>query len=354
MRTRPVSPAPVGFCAALFLLTALLLLPPLAGAQIARPLPTTPTFTPEQVRLHVLRGRFTGTVTVDPNGRGDYSDLSDALTFVTAQTRSQALRWLVLVYPGQQTGATGANLTEATVTIPSWTSIQGVVGISANGSLYSPTIRVTGTSGNLVTFGAGASLEDVTLLMSANVTAAAVLANAPTGVSTIYMRNVGLIGSSGDGFALDLLSVAGDTALFCDGCYLAKLGAGTLTRHVVTAGTSSVTLTGGRLVPGTSQAKAVETTSTSTLRLQGTRIDTGFTVDLTNTGGTLTEAFSTYTTSAGTIGKADGHFAKLHATPQTPASAAAACDPGQIAGDTGFLYFCPASGTWLRVAIATW
>jgi hypothetical protein len=174
-------------------------------------------------------------------------------------------------------------------------------------------------------------MEDVTLLMSANVTAAAVLANIPTGVSTIYLRNVGLIGSSGDGFTLDLLSVAGDSVVYCDGCYLAKLGAGTLTRHVVTAGTSSVTLTGGRLVPGTSQAKAVETTATSTLHLQGARIDSGFTADLTNTAGTLTEAFTTYTTSAGTIGHAEGNFTKLHAALQTPASAGAACKAGQIA-----------------------
>lgn len=41
-------------------------------------------------------------------------------------------------------------------------------------------------------------------------------------------------------------------------------------------------------------------------------------------------------------------------TPQTPASAAAACTIGQLAWDTSFIYVCVATNTWKRVAIATW
>jgi len=165
----------------LALLSVWMAIPDPAFAQ--QPRPSTPQRLLDStdslgIKRWLAASRFTGTVTVDPGGRGDYADLGDALTYVTAQTRSQALRWLVLVYPGQQTGATGANLTEASVTIPSWTSIQGVVGINAQGSLYAPTVRVSGTSGNLVAFGQGASVEDVTFLMSANVTAAAL--RAPT------------------------------------------------------------------------------------------------------------------------------------------------------------------------------
>jgi hypothetical protein len=40
--------------------------------------------------------------------------------------------------------------------------------------------------------------------------------------------------------------------------------------------------------------------------------------------------------------------------PETPASAAAAGEAGQIAWDANFVYVCVATNTWKRVAIATW
>lgn len=47
-------------------------------------------------------------------------------------------------------------------------------------------------------------------------------------------------------------------------------------------------------------------------------------------------------------------FTKLYITSQTPASSSAQCTIGQIAADTGFMYFCISTDTWKRVAIATW
>lgn len=41
-------------------------------------------------------------------------------------------------------------------------------------------------------------------------------------------------------------------------------------------------------------------------------------------------------------------------TTQTPASASASGEAGQIAWDTGFLYVCVGTDEWERVAIATW
>lgn len=41
-------------------------------------------------------------------------------------------------------------------------------------------------------------------------------------------------------------------------------------------------------------------------------------------------------------------------TPQTPASASAACTTGQMAWDSGFVYVCVATNTWKRTALATW
>jgi hypothetical protein len=41
-------------------------------------------------------------------------------------------------------------------------------------------------------------------------------------------------------------------------------------------------------------------------------------------------------------------------TAKTPASAAAACNQGDIVWDSGFVYVCVSTNTWKRVAIATW
>lgn len=41
-------------------------------------------------------------------------------------------------------------------------------------------------------------------------------------------------------------------------------------------------------------------------------------------------------------------------TANTPASAGATCDQGEIAWDTSFIYVCVATNTWKRSAIATW
>lgn len=41
-------------------------------------------------------------------------------------------------------------------------------------------------------------------------------------------------------------------------------------------------------------------------------------------------------------------------TPETPASATATGTVGTIAWDTGFIYVCTATDTWVRAAIATW
>lgn len=45
---------------------------------------------------------------------------------------------------------------------------------------------------------------------------------------------------------------------------------------------------------------------------------------------------------------------KFYMPQQTPASAGAACVANQFVADTGFLYFCTATNTWKKVAIATW
>ncbi|HVR95808.1 MAG TPA: hypothetical protein VMW27_04290, partial [Thermoanaerobaculia bacterium] len=96
-------------------------------AQIPRP-QTNPRH--PELRHYLRTARFTNTITVDPGGLGDFSQLGEALAYVSKQSRSQSKRWLVLLYPGQQPGATlFFNLVETRLTIPSWTSVQGMVSI---------------------------------------------------------------------------------------------------------------------------------------------------------------------------------------------------------------------------------
>ncbi len=65
---------------------------------------------------------------------------------------------------------------------------------------------------------------------------------------------------------------------------------------------------------------------------------------------------STTSTTALTLGQdQSATFAgRVRLTAETPASAGASCTAGDFTADTGFMYFCTATNTWKRVAIATW
>lgn len=77
--------------------------------------------------------------------------------------------------------------------------------------------------------------------------------------------------------------------------------------------------------------------------------------DRTNTAGDKAGALLYGTFNATAASQTLKTNSKFHITiTQTPATAAAACDTGQIAWDTGFIYVCVTTNTWKRVAIATW
>lgn len=95
---------------------------------------------------------------------------------------------------------------------------------------------------------------------------------------------------------------------------------------------------------------------------------TGSTVDSSVIGGT-TAAAGHFTSLASTSGALNGSLGAttpstvvattststtLITATHTPASSSAAGVAGTIAWDTGFVYICSATNTWLRVAIATW
>ena len=62
-------------------------------------------------------------------------------------------------------------------------------------------------------------------------------------------------------------------------------------------------------------------------------------------------------TSGATVadgGKGSGKVNVAISTVGTPASSSAAGVAGQVMMDASYAYFCVATNTWLRVAIATW
>lgn len=89
------------------------------------------------------------------------------------------------------------------------------------------------------------------------------------------------------------------------------------------------------------------------------RFDAGGAIGWSNNSGdpTQTNDVGLKRASAGLLKVTDGgstNLGKLAIAGGTPASAGATGVAGQILWDTGFIYVCTATNTWLRAAIATW
>lgn len=106
-----------------------------ASAQLPRPV------RPDQANNHVrikewmFGARIGRTVTVATSG-GDYSTLSAAIAYVTAQTPSSVAPWVILVYDGDHSAAP--------LTIPAWVSVIFLGGIDDDGDRSGLAVR-TGT-----------------------------------------------------------------------------------------------------------------------------------------------------------------------------------------------------------------
>lgn len=281
-------------------------------AQIPRP--RTNPLNPE-LRHYLKTARFTNTIVVDPGGLGDYSDLGDALAYVATQSRSQSKRWVVLLYPGQQTGSlVPSHFTETRLTIPSWTSVQGLVSIVPHALGNTVTVGLSGTSGDLVTMGEGASLSRVGFFTINPMAGSAVLLKVANGGAAVYVESSALVfsGTSGDAFPLDVVSVQGNSVLYLKDSYLQKFGAATQSRLAVAGDTAQLALYGGRYLPGAGQPKCIESLNSATVRLWWARVDAGCSTDLANTGGGTFSAFaSRYTTQTGPIDELVGRHESI-------------------------------------------
>jgi hypothetical protein len=215
-------------------------------------------------------------------------------------------RVLVLIYPCFASSITSFNYQETSLSVPSWTTLQGVPG-GASGTNDAQSARVflqlTGT--NTTCAGCPSALlklEDGTSLINFYVQSS----TPPTGpirvvevTGFVNLANVVIQVIGTETHPIDLLFVVSGNLLAKD-LGLLRNTFSSLSRGLVVTGTASAGINGGRfLVPS---GVPVENLGTSTIRLTGVRIDPSSNVDLKRSGTGTIETFSTdYTTESGGI-----------------------------------------------------
>jgi hypothetical protein len=282
-------------------------LPP-AEAQLPRP--GAAPYNTTQLRQYVSTAALPWTITVckgAPYG-GDYADLSDALAAIPKRfpMRGPMQRVLVLIYPCFASSPTSFNYEETSLTVPSWTTLQGVPG-GASGTNDAQSARVflrlTGTNTTcegcpsaLLKLESGVSLLNFYIQSSTPPTGPIRVVEA-TGAVNLVNVNIQVIGT--ETHPVDLLYVISGTLLAQD-LGLTRNTFSSMSRGLVVTGTASAGINGGRFfVPS---GVPVENLGTGIIRLTGVRIDPSSVVDLKRSGTGTIETFSTdYTTETGGI-----------------------------------------------------
>lgn len=243
-------------------------------------------------------------VTVDSGGAGDFPTLSAALAFVATQPRSDLSRWLVQIYPGVPALGGLSQYEETSVSIPSFTTVEGVVGGWTNGKLLGdvPTVRLLGSSGSLVTAADGVVILNVDWFDNTATTAAVKIFSAMGNVVTTNM-SVRAASTVTNANAIDMVSIENNGSLSANNLNVMRTDSNTQTRALVAqVGSQGTTIYGGRLRSGLGSPALVENLAASNLQLFGTRLEGGAAYDLkrTGTGSVFTQGVS-YTSESGMI-----------------------------------------------------
>lgn len=308
--TFPSIPSLLLVLAVLVVLVVLDLLGVLPPAEAQLPRPGTAPYNTTQLRNYVTTAAFPWTITVckgAPYG-GDYADLSDALAAIPKRfpVRGPMQRVLVLVHPCFAASPTTFNYQETTLSVPSWTTIQGVpAGSSATVDVQSARVflQLTGTNTTcegcpsaLLKLDVGTSLINFYVQSSTPPTGSirVVEATGAVALTNVVIQVVGV-----ETHPVDLLYVISGTLLAQD-LGLTRNTFSSMSRGLVVTGTASAGINGGRFfVPS---GVPVENLGTGLIRLTNVRIDPSSVVDLKRTGTGAIETFSTdYTTETGGI-----------------------------------------------------
>ncbi|HEV7509591.1 MAG TPA: hypothetical protein VGS07_32255 [Thermoanaerobaculia bacterium] len=243
-------------------------------------------------------------VTVDSGGAGDFTTLSAALAFLATQPRTDLSRWLVQLYPGVPAGGGLSQYEEISVSIPSFTTVEGVVGGWTNGKVLGdiPTIRLLGTSGSLVTADEGAVILNVDWFDNTPTTAPVKIFSAVGSVVTTNM-SVRVAPTVTNANAIDMVSIENNGSLSANNLNITRTDANTKTRAIVAqVGSQGAAIYGGRLRSGLGSPALVENLAASTFQLFGTRLEGGAEYDIkrSGTGSVITQGIS-YASDSGNV-----------------------------------------------------
>jgi len=301
-----------------------------------------------QLLLPSLSGRQ---VIVDSGGAGDFTTLSDALAFVAAQSRTDLARWLVQIYPGVPAMSGLSQYEEISVSIPSFTTVEGVVGGWTNGKILGdvPTIRLLGTSGSLVTADDGVVILNIDWFDNTPTTGAVKIFSAMGNVVTTNM-SVRAASTVTNANAIDIVSIENNGSLSANNLNVMRTDANTQTRALVSQiGSQGVTIYGGRLRSGLGSPALVENLAASSIQIFGTRLEGGAAYDLkrTGTGNVVTQGVS-YASDSGNVSngvlRGDamivGKVCQIKAGPGSPQGLQASnpCDLWQRSDGPPYLY----------------
>jgi hypothetical protein len=292
--------------AVLYVLSVLLFSTP---TQAQLPRPQKAPYNTALLKQYITNAAFPWTITVCKGAAysGDYADLSDALQAIPSRfpTRGLTQRVLVLIYPCLVTSPTSPNYEETTLSIPSWTTLQGITaGASGGLDLQSARVmlRLTGTNTTcegcpsaLLKLETGASLINLYIqsltpptgpIRVVEVSGAVTFTNVVIGVSGVEVQPV------------DLLYVTTGGTLLAQDLGLTRNTFSSLSRGLVVAG--SAALNGGRIfVPS---GIPIENIGTGVIKLYGVRIDPSAVVDLKRSSTGTIETFATdYATEQGGV-----------------------------------------------------
>lgn len=320
---------------------------------IPRPTDSGPfNFTDLQKLLHKCPARvvtvdsaavFAGTRTSWPGCQ--YTSLSAALTYIASQNPTTSTPWTVLLMPGAGTGsgATVANYTEVSLTVPPNTAVQGFSygsGITPTSLGTAPIIYLTNTSGTGITLQGGDTLFNLDIRWNQTPTAAVKVVEANGSGQSISIANTQIRVTAGsNAFGVDgFVNTVGSTYFWNSGVAITGNALG---RTVVQSGTSGITIYSGRFTGASGCATLMENTSTGVLNLYpGTRLDAGCTTDLKQSSSGAVTAFPgvPYGPISGTISNAQEHASSLMLSNGASVFSGAGAPEGAVTAPIGSLW----------------
>lgn len=258
-----------------------------------------------EIREFLAKAQYPYTITVCNSAvyGGDYKDLGDALAAVSVKFPNrgvnQRVTVIVLSCDTTDNASNGVHYEEASITVPTWTTVQGLTAPwnSATDQTGRAVVRLTNTTGTLVTLSQGASLMNLFIQQKSQAPTGAIEIVAVTNATPSALTNVQIQCTNATGFAVRGLAVTG--TLVAHGLGVSGPNSSNYTA-VHFSGSGNGTIYGGAIsTPG---GQGLENAGSGTVRLYGTRFSSATALtDLVGTSGTTEVLGVDYLTESGTV-----------------------------------------------------